>query len=132
MKKNNFRGEQRFVELGRVDILGADESKARISSIIIIYDQDPTLLPQKTECGCLRGGVIDNGRARNPLTLCSVPVLVSCTCTGVGAHTRRPSECSAEAEQRYNNNNNNNNNNRQQQQQQQQQQQTQRSNLWTD
>ena len=28
------------------------------------------------ECGCLHGGVIENGRAHNPLTLCSVPALV--------------------------------------------------------
>ena len=32
--------------------------------------------PLKTECGCLHGGVIENGHACNPLTLCSVPVLV--------------------------------------------------------
>ena len=30
----------------------------------------------KTECGCLHGGVIENGRECNPLTLCSVPVHV--------------------------------------------------------
>ena len=29
-----------------------------------------------TKCGCLHDGVIENGCARNPLTLCSVPVLV--------------------------------------------------------
>ena len=34
--------------------------------------------PPKTECGCLYGGVIGNGRTRNPLTLCSVSI---CTCT---------------------------------------------------
>ena len=28
------------------------------------------------ECGFVHGGVIENGRAHNPLTLCSVPVLV--------------------------------------------------------
>ena len=32
--------------------------------------------PPKTECSCLHGRVIENGRARNPLTLCSVPELV--------------------------------------------------------
>ena len=32
--------------------------------------------PPKTECGCLYGGVIENGLTHNPLTLCSVPVLV--------------------------------------------------------
>ena len=32
--------------------------------------------PPKTECGYLRGGVIENGRTRNPFTLRSVPVLV--------------------------------------------------------
>ena len=31
--------------------------------------------PPKTECDCLHGGVIENGRACNPLTLCSVPAL---------------------------------------------------------
>ena len=35
-----------------------------------------TRVPPKSECGCLHGGVIENGRIRNPLTLCSVPVLV--------------------------------------------------------
>ena len=42
------------------------------------------------------------GRIRNPLTLCSVPT-GTCTCTGLGAHTGWPSECSAE--ECYNNNN---------------------------
>ena len=28
----------------------------------------------KTECGCVHGGVIENGRTRNTLTLGSVPV----------------------------------------------------------
>ena len=32
--------------------------------------------PPKMECDCLHGEVIENGRARNPLTLCSVPTLV--------------------------------------------------------
>ena len=32
--------------------------------------------PLKTECGCLHGGVIENSRARNPLTLCSVHAIV--------------------------------------------------------
>ena len=32
--------------------------------------------PPKTVCGCLQGGVVENGRARNPLTLCGVPALV--------------------------------------------------------
>ena len=32
--------------------------------------------PPKTEGGYLHGGVIENGRTRNPLTLCSVPALV--------------------------------------------------------
>ena len=32
--------------------------------------------PPKMECGCLQGGVIGNGRTRNLLALCSVPVLV--------------------------------------------------------
>ena len=32
--------------------------------------------PPKMECGCLHGDLIENGRACNPLTLCSVPVLV--------------------------------------------------------
>ena len=40
-----------------------------VSIITIHFD------PPKTECGSLHGGVIENGRARNPLTLCSVPVL---------------------------------------------------------
>ena len=31
---------------------------------------------RRWECGCLHGGVIENGCSRNPLTLCSVPVLV--------------------------------------------------------
>ena len=53
--------------------------------------------PPKTECGCLHGGVIENGRTRNPLLY---------TCRGVGAHTGWPPECSAE--DRYNNNNNKN------------------------
>ena len=30
--------------------------------------------PPKTECGCLHGGVTENGHARNPLTLCSAPL----------------------------------------------------------
>ena len=30
--------------------------------------------PSKTECGCLHDEVIENGRARTPRTLCSVPV----------------------------------------------------------
>ena len=54
------------------------------------------------ECGCLHGGVSENGRARNHLTLCQCTC--TCTCTGVGACTRWPSECSAE--ECYNNNNN--------------------------
>ena len=32
--------------------------------------------PPKTECGCIHGGVIENGRARNTLTLWTVPVLI--------------------------------------------------------
>ena len=31
----------------------------------------------KIECGCPHEGVIENGQARSPRTLCSVPVLVS-------------------------------------------------------
>ena len=37
---------------------------------------DMTGFPLKTECGCLHGRVFENGGARNPLTLCSVLVLV--------------------------------------------------------
>ena len=32
--------------------------------------------PPKMECGCLHGGVIENGRTPNPLILWTVPVLV--------------------------------------------------------
>ena len=50
------------------------------------------LSPPKTECGCLRGVVIENGYTRNPLTLRTIPVLVHMyTCSGVGAHTGWPS-----------------------------------------
>ena len=31
---------------------------------------------RRQECGCLHGGVIENGRTHQSLTLCSVPVLV--------------------------------------------------------
>ena len=34
------------------------------------------LPPRRRRTGCLHGGVIENVRARNPLTLCSVPALV--------------------------------------------------------
>ena len=61
--------------------------------------------PPKTECGCLLGGVI----WRRSLRRSSLAHPMGCTCTGVGEHTGRPSECSAE--ERYNNNNNSNNNN---------------------
>ena len=30
--------------------------------------------PSKMECGCLHGGVLENGCTRNPLTLWTVPV----------------------------------------------------------
>ena len=45
------------------------------TSTVIRYGTSSQYSP-KTECGCLYGGVIENGRARNPLTLCNVPVLV--------------------------------------------------------
>ena len=51
------------------------------------------------ECGCLHGGVIENGHARNPLTLCSVPALVH---VQVWVHIPGDPQCSAE--ERYNNN----------------------------
>ena len=35
-----------------------------------------SLVPPKTECGCLHGGVLENGRTRNPLTLW---ILLVCT-----------------------------------------------------
>ena len=51
------------------------------------------------ECGCLHGGVIKNGHTRNPLTLCSVHVLVH---VQVWVHIAGdPQECSAE--ELYNN-----------------------------
>ena len=34
--------------------------------------------PAKMECGCLHGRVIENSSTRKPVT---------CSCTGVGAHT---------------------------------------------
>ena len=54
--------------------------------------------PPKTECGCLHGGVIENGHTCNPLTLWTVPVLVQ-----VWVHILGDPQCSAE--ERYNNNN---------------------------
>ena len=47
------------------------------------------------ECGCLHGGVIENGRTHNPLTLWTVPVFVhvyGCGCT----YWVDPYECLAE------------------------------------
>ena len=38
--------------------------------------KDPSTHPPKAECGCLLGGVIENGRTGNPLTLWTAPVLV--------------------------------------------------------
>ena len=38
------------------------------------------MIPPKSECGCLHGGVIENGRTHNPLILCSV-YMYRCGCT---------------------------------------------------
>ena len=57
------------------------------------------LNPLKMECGCLHGGIIENGRTSNPLTLCSASALVH---VRVWVHLPGdPQECSAE--ERYNN-----------------------------
>ena len=49
------------------------------------------------ECGCLHGGVIENGCTRNPLALWTVPVLVR-----VWVHILGDPQCSAG--ECYNNN----------------------------
>ena len=89
------------------------ETKTKTTDIIIytsesisrgLFTLKPTLnrvhalypnFPPKTECDCLHGGVIEKGRTRNPLTLCSVPV-------HVWVHIPGDPQCSAE--ERYNNN----------------------------
>ena len=45
-----------------------------------------TSIPPKTECDCLYGGVIKNGRTCYPLTLCSVPALVHVQVHILGDH----------------------------------------------
>ena len=64
----------------------AEMMKARFCSSFFFFIFKASYSTPKTECGCPYGGVIENGRARNPLILCGVPALVH-TCTSVGAHT---------------------------------------------
>ena len=60
-------------------------------------------IPPQTECGCLHGGVTENGRARNPLTLGSVPVLLH---VQVWVHIPGDPQSVQLTEKRYNNSNN--------------------------
>ena len=53
--------------------------------------------PPKTECGCLHGGVTENGHTHHPLTLRSVAVVVT-------VWVPIPGDPQCSAEERYNNN----------------------------
>ena len=60
---------------------------------VLLYCIVKFVFPPETECGCIHGGVIENGRACNALTLCSVPVLVH---VQVWVHIPGNPQCSAE------------------------------------
>ena len=75
-----------FAELSIIFKVSLLEMKRSFLFCIVMseYYRHRRKFPLKTECGCLHGGVIVNGRTLNPLALSSVPVLVHVT--GVGAH----------------------------------------------
>ena len=68
----------------------------------------------KTERGCLQGGVTENGRTRNPLTLWTVPVLVNVRVwfwVTLRVFSRGTLQQQQQQQQQQDNNNNNNDNN---------------------
>ena len=63
--------------IDRGDNVGSlDSPTYQWSEVAIVPRVITPNVPPKSECGCLHGGVTENGRTRNPLTLCSVPALV--------------------------------------------------------